>query len=562
MIDLEDFLKDLRITLENLESKYQTRINQISSNLSMPYEINKNIYEESCQFFSKIFIDLINSKYITKKYSESEEKYRLITENANDLIIVQNDKFEYEYINEPVFIKILGYSNDDLIGKINLHLIHPDDLKKTILASSRILRKGKGIHRVRIRAKNGDFKWLEVTANNFINHKGEKRVLSILRDVTDQFEVAEKLKESEEKFRTITDQSFMGIAILQDNVFKYVNQQYSNIFGYSKEEFINFKPSEILNLIHPDDRPFVEEQAKKKQQGLKGTIKNYQVRAIRKTGEIIWIENYSKTIQYGGTSAILITIMDITKQKKVEDLIVEENKKLVELDEIRKNFITRASHELKTPLASICGSTEFLLDHYQANFNDEVKSLIEIIYNGGKRLHSLIKNLIDVSRLEENELKIVKQKKNLTILLNSCINELECMIKRREISLRVQNSEDCYLELDIARIEQVIMNILLNAINNTPRMGNISIKLNPKTKFVDIVIKDTGVGLTMAERTMIFKKFGKIERFGEGLDVNTNGSGLGLYISKEIVELHGGQILVRSEGRNKGSTFIIRLPIT
>ncbi|MFW9873788.1 MAG: hypothetical protein ACFFG0_11840, partial [Candidatus Thorarchaeota archaeon] len=98
MIDLEDFLKDLRFTLENLESKYQTRINHISSNLSMPYEINKNIYEESCQFFSKIFIDLINSKYITKKFSESVEKYRLITENANDLITVQNDKFEFEYI--------------------------------------------------------------------------------------------------------------------------------------------------------------------------------------------------------------------------------------------------------------------------------------------------------------------------------------------------------------------------------------------------------------------------------------------------------------------------------
>jgi len=245
MIDLDDFLKDLRIRVENLEDKYQIMINQIYSKFRIPYEINKsiikNIYEESCHFFSKIIIDLINSKYINKKLSESEEKYRLITENANDMIAVQNDKFEYEYINESVFIKILGYSNNDLIGKTNLHLIHPDDLKGTILASSRILRKGKGIHRVRFRTKNGDYKWLEVTARNFFNSKGEKRVLSILRDVTEHIKIEQKLKESEEKFRTITDQSFMGIAILQDNVFKYVNQQYLSIFGYSKEEFMNFQ---------------------------------------------------------------------------------------------------------------------------------------------------------------------------------------------------------------------------------------------------------------------------------------------------------------------------------
>ncbi|MHA2128073.1 MAG: PAS domain-containing sensor histidine kinase [Candidatus Hodarchaeales archaeon] len=561
MIDLDDFLKALRIRTENLEDQYQMMINQIYSKFRIPYDINKNLYEESYPFFSKIIVDFINSNYINQKLGESEEKYRLITENANDMITVQNDKFEYEYINEPVFIKILGYSNYDLIGKTNLHLIHPDELKGTTLASSRILRKGKGIHRVRFRAKNGDYKWLEVTAKNFFNSNGEKRVLSILRDVTEHIKVELKLKESEEKFRTITDQSFMGIAILQDNVFKYVNQQVANISGYSKEEILNFKQGEFLNLVHPDDRAFVSEQARKKQYGLKGTINNYQLKALRKTGEIIWIEIFSKTINYGGTSADLITIMDITEKKEFEELILEENRKLAELDEIRSNFITRASHELKTPLVSICGSTEFLLDHYQDKYSDEIKSIIEIIKSGGKRLKDLIKKLIDVSRLEVNELKLEKQKENLKNILNSCINNLEYMRRGRGISLSVNTLEDFYLELDSIRIEQAIMNILINAIKNTPPNGNISIKLKPSHFYVDIVVKDAGVGLTKVEQTMIFKKFGKIERFGKGLDVDTEGSGLGLYISKEIVELHGGQILVKSEGRNKGSTFIIRLPL-
>ncbi len=565
MIDLDNFLKDLRIKAENFEDKYQIMINQIYAKFDPPNQINKsiikNIFDESCYFFSKIIIDLINSNDVNKKLSDSEEKYRVITENANDLIAVQNDKFEYEYINEPVFKKILGYSSNDLIGKTNLHLIHPDDLKGTILASSRILRKGKGIHQVRFKTKNGKYKWLEVTARNFFNSNGEKRVLSILRDVTEHIKLEQKLKESEEMFRTITNQSFMGIAMLQDNVFKYVNQQYINLFGYSKEELLNLKAGEFIKLVHPDDRAFVAEQARKKQYGLKGVIDNYQMNAIRKSGEKVWVEIFSKTVNFGGNSADLITLIDITEKKKFEELNLEEIKKLVELDEIRNNFITRASHELKTPLISICFSAEFLLDQYQDDFNDDVKSLIEIIYNGGKRLDNLIKQLIDVSRLEANELKLEKQKENLRKLLNSCINDLEYMMRGREISLSTTNHEDFYLELDSIQIEQVIKNILINAIKNTPPMGNISIKLKPKKHYVDIVIKDTGVGLTMGEKTMIFKKFGKIERYGMGLDVDTEGSGLGLYLSKEIVELHGGQIHVKSEGRNKGSTFIIRLPI-
>ncbi|MFW9878796.1 MAG: PAS domain S-box protein [Candidatus Thorarchaeota archaeon] len=566
MIDPDEFLKDLRIRAENLEDEYQMIINQIYSKYRRPYKIDKNIimeiYEGLFHFFSKIIKDLIESDYINKNSSESLEEYKLITENANDMISVQNSKFEYEYINEPVFIKILGYSRDDLIGKTNLHLIHPDDFKRTILASSRILRKEKGIHRVRFKTKNGDFKWLEVTAKNFTNNKGEKKVLCILRDITEHIEIEQKLKESKEKFRTITEQSFLGIAILQDNVFKYVNQQYSNIFGYSKEELINFKPSEILNLIYPDDRSFVEEQAKKKQYGLKGIIKNYQFKAIRKSGEIIWIENFSKTINFGGATAVLTTIMDITEQKKVEKLIFEENKKLVELEKIRKNFVTRASHELKTPLTSICTSAEFLLSHYKNNYTDEVRTLIEIIQRGGERLNDLIKKLIDISRLDVGKLELEKQKENVRDILDTCINNIEFMIRGRGISFGIDIHEDCYLELDCVRIEQVIMNILLNAIKNTPPKGNISIKLKPKKYFVDILIKDTGIGLTKAEQTMIFKKFGKIERYGQGLDVISEGSGLGLYISKEIVELHSGQILVNSEGRNKGSTFIIRLPIS
>lgn len=105
------------------------------------------------------------------------------------------------------------------------------------------------------------------------------------------------------------------------------------------------------------------------------------------------------------------------------------------------------------------------------------------------------------------------------------------------------------------------MSLISNAIKNTPPKGLIYISVQPENSYVDIIIKDSGIGLTKEEKGKLFKKFGKIERENIGMNIITEGSGLGLYLSKKIIELHKGKILVESEGRSKRSTFIVRIPI-
>jgi signal transduction histidine kinase len=111
------------------------------------------------------------------------------------------------------------------------------------------------------------------------------------------------------------------------------------------------------------------------------------------------------------------------------------------------------------------------------------------------------------------------------------------------------------------QIHQVISNLLNNAVKYTPPGGSIEIKSEIKENFIIISINDNGIGFTEEEKGMIFKQFGKIERYGQGLDIIAEGSGFGLFISKRIIELHGGEIWVESEGRNKGSTFYLSLPL-
>ncbi len=114
----------------------------------------------------------------------------------------------------------------------------------------------------------------------------------------------------------------------------------------------------------------------------------------------------------------------------------------------------------------------------------------------------------------------------------------------------------------LKKIKQVITEIILNALHNTPTKGMISIDLQQYSDFINVIIKDTGVGFKAEEKLVIFKEFGKIERYGKEMDIVTDGIGMGLYFSKEIIDLHGGKIWLESEGKYKGSVFIIQLPIT
>ncbi|MFX1401392.1 MAG: sensor histidine kinase, partial [Promethearchaeota archaeon] len=165
----------------------------------------------------------------------------------------------------------------------------------------------------------------------------------------------------------------------------------------------------------------------------------------------------------------------------------------------------------------------------------------------------------DASRLDNRKLEIKVTKVNLTSMIQDCIKELLYQANNRQLTIIDDFPPEYYFTLDKHRFSQVIINILSNAIKNTTPFGKIFLRLNETINYVDIIIQDTGVGITKEEKKNLFQKFGKIERYGMNLDVDIEGAGLGLYISKEIVELHGGQILVESDGRNKGSTFIIRL---
>ena len=227
--------------------------------------------------------------------------------------------------------------------------------------------------------------------------------------------------------------------------------------------------------------------------------------------------------------------MDITERKHVEE-------KLREVNKLKSEFLRRASHELKTPLISIKGFSELILALYEDQLDPVIISKIREINDGCERLQNIINNLLKTSRLESPDLKPNVQNEDLSFLINFCVHELQTLAERRKQSIKLDIHDKLFVNIEKEEIHDVISNLLTNAIKYTPPMGKIEVTTELKKDFVVVSVSDNGIGFTEEQKKMIFQQFGKIERYGKGLDLGIDGTGLGLYISKRIVEAHKGKI--------------------
>jgi len=315
------------------------------------------------------------------------------------------------------------------------------------------------------------------------------------------------------------------------------NPKFLDFIGYTKEEL---RDEEFLyKFIHPKDIFNITESLEER---------DVEFRIINKDRQIKWLSgtilnHYNKQ---GELISLRFWLQDVSERKELEDL--------------KSNLLTRFSHEFKTPLISIKGFTDFLLTEHPENLDDITISFLKKINKGGERLKSLINYFLVSSQLDNRLVKLNLIQENLSNLIKASLAEMEGLIKIRNHTIDLNIHYDLIAKLDKDKIRSVFTNLLLNAINYTPKGGKISIGSDLKEDNLIISIKDNGIGLSEAEKSQLFTPFGKIERYGEGWDIVTEGMGMGLYIAMGIINLHGGEIWVESEGRNKGSTFYFSLP--
>jgi PAS domain S-box-containing protein len=402
--------------------------------------------------------------------------------------------------------------------------------------------------------KSGKIVYGDSTIHLRYDDKGNKIGFSAFtRDITEKKIAEQKLIESEKQFRSI----FESIP----DIYFLVSGDSTIIEYKGKQEDLYLPPELFLGKKMKDILPqevgtIAIEAIQKTLQTKEPTILDYSL-TVRGENRF-----YEARVLYYNSDRVIIFIREITDRKKAELIIQEEFSKLKELEEIRKDLISRVSHELKTPLIPVISGTELISTVYKDQIGEQAKDIVEMIHNGGLRLKELIEKLVSVSRIEYKKLILNKEKTDLCELIKKSAADMKYILEIRYLNLSMNIPEELYLEIDKIRIEEVITNFLSNAIKNTPPDGKIIIDLKEEQGWAILTVADTGVGLTEEEMKILFTRFGKIDRYKEGLEyLDIKGSGLGLYICKEIIDLHGGQIWAQSEGRNKGSAFFIKLPI-
>lgn len=513
-----------------------------------------SVFSPEKGIFVTVFEDISERKKAEQKLKEERLKAQNYLDIAGVIMLVINSNQIIELINKKG-CEILGYNEEDILGKNWFDNFIPEYLREDVkLVFDKLMK--------------GEIESVEYYENPLINSNGEEKIIAwhntLLRNkngkIIGTLSSGEDItirKESEKNLKLnqfAIDHTLIEVFwINSDGKFLYVNKAACNNLGYSYEELLTKSVPDVDPLHDINIYKQVWEELKEK-----GFL-TFETLHQRKDGATYPVQVTTNYLEFEGDEYNFAFAVDTTKIKEAERLVLEEVKKLRELDEIRDDIVTRVSHELKTPLTSTYMASEIILDQYKEKLNGNLSALIQTIHKGCFRLKSLIDNLLDVSKISVQKLEINANKENLVELINECVNEMIYLISSRQLTLKLNMPDTIYHEVDKLRIGQVITNIVSNAIKNTPTGGAIYISVNENPEYLDIQIRDTGVGLTDKEKERLFEKFGKIERYGKGLDVDIEGSGLGLFISKHIVNLHNGEILVESEGRNKGATFTIRL---
>ena len=504
--------------------------------------------------FFGLIRDVSERKQAEQKLKEFETKYKGILENIMEGYYEIDLRGNFTFASD-FYCKVLGFSKEDILGKNATLIFDEKSIKNYNKLFAQLYKTGISFppsNIIEVSTTRGKKISFEGSADLIYDSEGNRvGYFGLARDVSERIHAEQKLKESEHKLegrvkelnclyeisKTIERLDVSFEEIIQDTLdlippacqfseitcakitydeITYATKNFKETkWKVATDLFINEKLMNI-EVYYLEERPFVKEESN----------------LINDIGQRLKI---------------------IFERKKVEE-------ELRELSRLKSEFLRRASHELKTPLISIKGFSDLILSLYSGDLKPDVIIKLKEILHGCERLQYIINDLLQASRLDATDLKPKTKKEDLSFLIKFCVNELRSLANSRNQSINLEIQDEIITIFEKEEIYDVLSNLLTNAIKYTLPSGKINVKTEILEDSVIVSVKDNGIGFTDNEKLRIFKQFGKIERFGQGHDLGIDGTGLGLYISKKIVESHNGRMWMESEGKNKGSTFSFSLP--
>lgn len=490
---------------------------------------------------------------------EQEEEYSEIINAVHDVIFTIDEAGLFGFLN-PAWNEITGFSVSDSLGTAAVDYVYPHDresFQKALKNQSSANTTNTVNFEIRLLKAGGAYCWVKFSFTLYFDRKGIfSKAQGTITDIHQRKMAEIAQKESEEKFRLMSE-NMSDVTCLHktDGTYSYASPSIYDMLGFEPEEMMG---KMTYDFVHPEDRQQVYESTHLPL--LKGVANKgvSTLRLRRADGSYIWVETITQAIKKGARiESILSVTRDISERIEVEMEMKKALEKEKELNELKSRFVSMASHEFRTPLTSIKSSIQ-LLEMYAEELKNDVKPMFDKHFSKMvvqiDRLSDLMNNILVLGRTEADKIPFEPEEVDLKIEIEKIIRmDYAPWQDGRTLSVQVKGEERPVF-VDINLMGHIVNNMLSNAFKYSKGKPSPEIVLQYDADCYEIQVKDYGIGIPQEEQDQLFSSFFRADN-----TINIEGTGLGLVILKQFVELHHGTVEVKSK-EGEGTLVTVKMP--
>ena len=540
----------LRMKGGNVPSRYEVRlrfddgsIRWIELDVSM---VPWNGRQASIAFFS----DITQRRAMTEALQQSEDRYRAVVEHSGEGMVVVHDG-RFVFVNRRA-AELVQMTPEDMLREGYLHRIHPDDKqlvderRKRRLAGEEVPSR----YEIRMLLPGGVVRWLDIGVT-VVPWDGTIASLTFFSDITDRKMAQQELQRTASEREAIFNSALVGIVLSVCRELRWVNDKLAEMVGIPKEELIG-QSTRVFYVSDDDWRDaVVKHRAALLETGVYSAVRQLQL----SNGSALWVQMAGRCVRDRDPDAgVIWTFLDVSDRVRAEQNTLAALERERELNELRSRFVAMTSHEFRTPLATILSSAELLKYYGDRIPASEKVEVLETIESSVQRMTRMLDRVLLLGKADAHMLEFNPQELDLHALCRQLMDEAKAQFPDSGHTISFTADTDAHTgKFDEKLLRHIFGNLLSNALKYSPKCSEVIFSCRRSQSRVVFDVTDQGIGIPSEEIAHLFESFHRASNVGD-----IQGTGLGLAIVKNAVQLHGGEIQVRSSV-GSGTSFTVAL---